>query len=82
MSFKEFNSLLEEYGLQGGMATLLGAYVLIVTDKLFIIPALDIVLLEKMLLFLFGMNFLAIFYMLNFFERKKKVKRREQITTA
>ena len=70
MSLHKFNALLREYGIPGGIATLLATYLLFFTESFFSVPAFDLVLLEKVLVLLFGVTFFFVLYILRYFQRK------------
>ena len=70
MSIKKVDRLLKEYGIHGGLVTIIATYVAFFSEKLFVVPAIDPVLLEKLLVLLFGIIFLSLFYFFKYFEQK------------
>ena len=72
MTIRKVNSLMKEYGVPGGMITLVGTYAAFFTEKIFPLPSLDPILLEKIMVLLFGIVFLTLLYIFRYFERKSK----------
>lgn len=63
-AWKDVNSILEDYGLPGGLIFLVGVYYAFFTEQLFRVPYIDNILLEKILVFFFaiiGLGFIYVF---------------------
>ena len=70
MTLKKVDKLLKDYGVTGGIITLLATYAAFFSEQVFVVPVLDPVLLEKILVFLFGVVLVAILYVFKYFKRK------------
>lgn len=75
LTIKKVDRLFKGYGVSGGLLTVVATYAAFFSEKLFVVPAIDAVLLEKLLVLGFGICFGSILYIFKYFERKRPIRR-------